>query len=222
MFTGIVQAVGRLGAVSSLEDGRRFRVEASTGMLRELDKGASVAVSGVCLTVTDFDGEDGFRTDVSGETLSKTTLSEYEPGDRVNLEPSLKVGDELGGHFVFGHVDATVEITTLEERGDFYELGVRLPDEYQPYVAPKGSVALDGISLTVNRVDGNEISLRIIPHTYQNTRIKALEPGKDMNFEVDMLARYVYTSLRNTRSDDAEVPADITDVSDFPRHGTNQ
>lgn len=222
MFTGIVRAVGRVKGISSLEDGRRFHLRAPSGMTGELDEGASIAVSGVCLTVTNFAGEDGFRADVSGETLSKTTLSEYEPGEQVNLEPSLKVGDELGGHFVFGHVDATVEVTTLEERGDFYELRVRLPEEYRPYVAPKGSVALDGISLTVNRVEGDELYVRIIPHTYQNTRIKTLEPGKDMNFEVDMLARYVYTSLRNTESDDTEVPADITDVSDFPRPGNDQ
>lgn len=219
MFTGIVRAGGRVDEVSTLEDGRRFRIEAPPGMLEDLDEGASVAVSGVCLTVTDFDGEDGFRADVSEETLTKTTLDEYAGGDPVNLEPSLKVGDELGGHFVFGHVDATVEVTTLEERGDFHELRVRLPEEYRPYVAPKGSVALDGISLTVNRIEGNELSLRIIPHTYENTRIKVLEPGKNMNFEVDMLARYVYTSLRSTRLDDAEFPVDI---SDFPRHGNDQ
>jgi riboflavin synthase len=198
MFTGIVQDVGTLRETRSLDDGQRYRIEHEAGLLDEGSPGSSVAVNGVCLTATELD-PDGFWTDVSSESLEKTNLSELEVGRSVNLEPSLRVGDELGGHFVSGHVDTTTEVTALENRGDFHVLTVRVPGEYGPYLAPKGSVTLDGISLTINRVDETEMSIRIVPHTYRETRLQALSTGDRVNLEVDMLARYVYNIVNNDR-----------------------
>ncbi len=197
MFTGLIRTVNPILRTELIEDGRRLLVEYQQGDFEDhgLSMGSSVSVNGVCLTVSRFES-GGIRMDVSEETLEKTTFSTLEDGDLVNLEPSLCVGDELGGHFVFGHVDTTVSVDELDERGDFYNLAVTVPEKFRPYVTSKGSVALDGISLTVNRCNGEKIYIRIIPHTFENTRIKELEPGMSMNLEVDMLARYVYTSIR--------------------------
>lgn len=205
MFTGLVEDVGTIKERKELEDGIRVFVESSLLPEDRDNLGNSVAVSGVCLTVTEED-DTGFWVDVSQETLEKTTLSETGVDDLVNLETSLCVGDEIGGHFVFGHVDTTVSVRTFEERGDFHQLEVELPDSYRPLVAPKGSLALDGISLTVNEVHDGYIAVRIIPHTYRNTRLRNLESGDRMNLEVDMLARYVYTNTQYLREDSAEAP----------------
>lgn len=200
MFTGIVRDVGTVVSSEPLaEEGRRVAVEARAlsewRSDRSLGIGSSVAVDGACLTVTELEGER-FVTEVSGETLRRTTLSDRRVGDRVNLEPSLRVGDEVGGHFVLGHVDTTVPVNTLEDRGDFHDLVVEVPPEYRRFVAPKGCVALDGISLTVNRVDEDGcVRVRIVPHTYRRTALADRHAGAAVNLEVDMLARYLYHNL---------------------------
>ncbi|MFB6347706.1 MAG: riboflavin synthase [bacterium] len=199
MFTGLIEAVGTIREQEKLEDGVRYFIETEL-YSGKAPVGGSVSVSGVCLTVTDPE-TDGFWVDVSGETLDKTTMSTLSTDDSVNLEPSLKVGDELGGHFVFGHVDTTVPIKTLEKRGDFHELKVQLPEKVRPFVAPKGSIALDGISLTVNEINDGLASIRIIPHTYRETRLRTASEGESMNLEVDMLARYVYNKTVYLQND---------------------
>jgi len=197
VFTGIVRDVGTLTESEERPgEGRRLTMASEAlgtwRRARSLDVGSSVAVDGVCLTVVAF-GEGSFTVDASDETLTRTTLSERAPGDAVNLEPSLRVGDEVGGHFVLGHVDTTVTVVSLEDRGDFYDLDVRIPPAYRRYVAPKGCVALDGISLTVNEVSGEGIArIRIVPHTYRETALSERFAGASMNLEVDMLARYLY------------------------------
>lgn len=198
MFTGIIRTLGTVKTIQPQGGGCRLRIECDLDSLSErtLSAGASVAVNGVCLTATEIE-KNGFWTDLSEETLSKSTFKECSEGDRLNLEPSLAVGDEIGGHFVFGHVDSTLLVRKLINRGEFHELVVGIPEDYRPFIAEKGSVALDGISLTVNQFERNEATVRIIPHTYEKTRIHALEPGMKMNLEVDMLARYVYTSLHS-------------------------
>lgn len=196
VFTGIVKDVGQIRDVEGLSgEGRRLTIasEALTNWRenRSLEPGSSVAVDGVCVTATAFD-EDAFRVDLSGETLERTTLTGRRESDRVNLEPSLRVGDEVGGHFVLGHVDDTAKVVELENRGDFYHLAVEVPSGYGRYLAPKGCVALDGISLTINELSHGTIRIRIVPHTYQKTALSDREPGDVMNLEVDMLARYIY------------------------------
>ena len=152
--------------------------------------GASVACSGACLTVVDvLDG--GFAVDVSGETLSKTTLGTWEVGTRVNLERSLRMGDELGGHLVTGHVDGVAEIVACEAAGGSWRFAVAVPEHLAAYIAPKGSVALDGVSLTVNDVAGGRFDVNIIPHTYDVTTFGQRRVGDRMNLEIDILARYV-------------------------------
>lgn len=152
--------------------------------------GASIACSGPCLTVVDK-GADWFAVDVSAETLSRTTLGAWHQGTKVNLERPLQMGDELGGHMVTGHIDATAEIIDRQPDGASLRLQVRAPKEIMRYVAPRGAVALDGISLTVNDVEGDHFGVNIIPHTQVATGLGELQPGDSVNLEVDLVARYL-------------------------------
>ena len=160
-----------------------------------IDIGASICCSGVCLTVVEKDrAKDGrgvFSVDVSAETVDKSTLGAWQVGTCINLERAMKLGDEIGGHIVSGHVDGRCEIVSITPAGDSQDFRFRLPDELARFVAPKGSVALDGTSLTVNEVDGNEFTVNIIPHTQNVTTWGAVEAGDQVNVEIDMLARYV-------------------------------
>jgi riboflavin synthase len=163
--------------------------------LDTVDLGASIACSGVCLTVVDK-GEDWFAVDVSGETTSKTAADRWREGAKLNLERALRLGDELGGHIVTGHVDAVAEVVGTSPEGDSARIGISVPKELAPMIAAKGSVTLDGVSLTVNEVreaeDGStHFSVNIIPHTAQCTTLGALKPGGQLNVEVDVLARYI-------------------------------
>lgn len=198
MFTGIVNTVGTIREIDEAgEEGRRFCVgyEPDDPLAkRDLSSGCSVSVDGVCLTAK-RPIKDGFWADVSGETLDRTTLKERSEGDPVNLEPALRAGDEMGGHFVTGHVDDVAEIVALSSRGEYHDLRVRFRPEYRCFIAPKGSVALDGMSLTVNEVTDETCTVRIIPHTFQQTTLSCRKPGDRMNLEVDMLSRYVYNYL---------------------------
>ena len=193
MFTGIVTD---LATVRSAEQRGDLRLEIATGYdTATIDLGASIACSGVCLTVVDK-GEDWFAVDVSGETVSRTAEGHWREGARLNLERSLRLGDELGGHIVTGHVDAVGTVVGLCPEGDSQRIGVSVPGELAPMIAAKGSIALDGVSLTVNEVDDREdgschFSVNIIPHTAQQTTLGQLAQGQQLNVEVDVLARYL-------------------------------
>jgi len=187
MFTGIVQAMGALEARDRRSSGFRVRVRAPFGAL---DLGESIAVSGVCLTVSECLPE-GFSADVSPETHDKTTLGRIALGSAVNLERALAVGERMGGHFVSGHVDAVCQVSEVAVVGNAKRVRVRAPEALMHLVAMKGSVTLDGVSLTVNGVRGTSIELMLIPHTLEATTLSTLHPGQDLNLEVDLLARYV-------------------------------
>ena len=193
MFTGIVTDVG---TVRSAEQRGDLRLTIGTSYdLDTVDLGASISCSGVCLTVVDK-GEDWFAVDVSGETISKTAADRWREGARLNLERALGLGDELGGHIVTGHVDAVADVVGACPEGDSIRIGISVPRELAPMIAPKGSVTLDGVSLTVNEVreaeDGRtHFAVNIIPHTAQHTTLGHLSAGQQLNVEVDVLARYL-------------------------------
>ena len=188
MFTGIITDIGRVRQVEKRGD-TRFVIDTSFDTAG-IEIGASIACSGACLTVVER-GEGWFAVDVSAETLAHTTLGDWQVGSAVNLERSLRLGDELGGHIVTGHVDATAEIVSLEPEGDSLRYVFRAPAEFKRYVASKGSVALDGVSLTVNEVEDDCIGINIIPHTQSQTTFGEAQPGARVNLEIDVLARYV-------------------------------
>ncbi len=192
MFTGIITDLGRVRALEPRGD---TRLTIETGYDTEtIVLGASIACSGACLTVVDK-GPGWFAADVSAETLSKTTLGDWTPGTAVNLERALRLGEELGGHLVSGHVDGVAEIVERTEEGDSLRLDVAAPGPLMPLIAAKGSVTLDGVSLTVNRVldapGGGSFEVNIIPHTAAETALGAGRPGTRVNLEIDLLARYV-------------------------------
>jgi riboflavin synthase len=193
MFTGIVTDVG---TVRSAEQRGDLRLAIATGYdLQTVDLGASIACSGVCLTVVDK-GEGWFAVDVSAETISKTAADHWRQGAKLNLERALRLGDELGGHIVTGHVDAVAEVVGTCPEGDSTRIGLSVPKHLAPMIAPKGSITLDGASLTVNEVrdaeDGStHVAVNIIPHTAQHTTLGELKAGQQLNVEVDVLARYI-------------------------------
>ena len=192
MFTGLITDVGRVRAVTSVGD-RRIEIETSFP-IAEIELGASIACSGVCLTAIEF-GDNWFAVEASEETTSKTTVGDWQAGDALNLERSLRIGDELGGHLVFGHVDGVAKIAERRTDGDSIRFSILAPDDLAPYIASKGSVALSGVSLTVNEVDGNRFGVNIIPHTADATTLGNLSAGDRVNLEADMLARYVARQL---------------------------
>lgn len=188
MFTGIITDIGTVRAVEKAGD-TRFEITTSYD-LSTVDMGASIACNGCCLTVIE-NGPDWFAIQASAETLSKTTLADWATGTPVNLERALKMGDELGGHIVSGHVDGLGEIVSITPEGDSMRFKFRVPDELARFIAPKGSVAIDGTSLTVNEVEGNTFGVNIIPHTQAVTTWGSMKVGQRVNIEIDMLARYV-------------------------------
>ena len=193
MFTGIVTDVG---TVRSAEKRGDLRLVIASGYdMDTVDLGASIACSGACLTVVDK-GDDWFAVDVSAETASKTAADHWREGARLNLERSLRLGDELGGHIVTGHVDATGTVLDILPEGDSQRVTIGVPAALGPMIAAKGSVALDGVSMTINEVgdspDGaTRFSINVIPHTAQHTTLGDLAPGRQLNVEVDVLARYI-------------------------------
>lgn len=189
MFTGIVARRGSIVAIDEGKGRRSFRIH-TTLDLSDTPIGGSIACDGCCLTVIAKDKEH-FAVDAMNETLSVTTLSEWKVGSEINLEKSLKIGDELGGHIVTGHIDAIATVEKVAPDGDSWYYTISVPDEFAQYIVRKGSVALNGISLTVNEVDGNRFGICVIPHTWGLTNISQWHPGTKVNFEADMLARYV-------------------------------
>ncbi len=188
MFTGIITDVGRVRSIRDTNRDRRFEIETAydTG---SIDMGASVSHSGCCLTVVDK-GPGWFAVEVSGETLSVTNLGDWREGDAVNLERALRSGDELGGHYVSGHVDGLGEVLSVEPEGGSHRVRIRAPRPLHRYIAPKGSIAVDGVSLTVNEVEDDMFGVNIIPHTWDVTTLGRLAPGVRVNLEIDLLARY--------------------------------
>lgn len=189
MFTGIVEAVGEIKQIGSLEDGLSLSISAGSLDLTDLKIGDSIAVNGVCLTVTSL-ASKLFSVDVSRETLSCTQGLDKQ-GGKVNLEKALRLSDRLGGHLVSGHVDGVGEVIKFEPAGESYLLVIKLPASLPRYVAKKGSITVNGVSLTVNRIAGDELEINLIPHTLAATTLKDLKTGARVNLEVDMLARYV-------------------------------
>ena len=193
MFTGIITDIGRVEAADRSGGDLRLRVACSYDMAG-VDLGASIACSGVCLTVVDK-SESWFAVDVSAETHSRTAPDMWDEGRRLNLERALRVGDELGGHIVTGHVDGVGEVEGAAEAGGSLRLSIIAGQEIEHYIAPKGSIALDGVSLTVNEVetlsDGVRFGVNIIPHTAAQTSFSDIGPGRRVNIEIDVLARYI-------------------------------
>ena len=192
MFTGIITDVG---TVRSAEQRGDLRLVIGTGYdIDSIDLGASIACSGVCLTVVDK-GKDWFAVDVSGETVSRTAADQWREGAKLNLERSLRLGDELGGHIVTGHVDAVAEVVGTSAEGDSTRVELKVPRSLGRMIAQKGSIALDGVSLTVNEVrdgeDGTLFAVNIIPHTAHHTTLRGIAAGRQLNVEVDALARYI-------------------------------
>ena len=187
MFTGLIEAVGRVAAIDEQAGGRRLSIE--TPLAGELALGESIAVNGVCLTVVSRSATD-FAADVSPETLRVTTLGGWAAGRRVNLERPLRADQRLGGHFVLGHVDAVTRLSDVRAEGDCYWLEFVLPDALQAYVIPKGSVTLDGISLTLASLGEQTFGVQIIPHTWTHTALSDLTPGAPVNIEADVLGKY--------------------------------
>jgi len=190
VFTGIIQAVGRIAEIDAGEQDIRLRIETGKLPLADVALGDSIATSGVCLTVTELPG-DGFWADVSPETLSLTSLGSKGVGDAVNLETSLTLSTPLGGHLVSGHVDGVGYIEQIMEDARFWRVKVAAPDNLARYIAMKGSICVDGTSLTVNQVDGSVFELTIIPQTWQETVFSEYVAGSPVNLEVDVIARYL-------------------------------
>ncbi|MBX3485522.1 riboflavin synthase [Phenylobacterium sp.] len=189
MFTGIVTDVGRVRSVRDTNRDRRFEIETRFD-LATIDIGASVSHAGCCLTVVEKGG-GWFAVEVSGETLGLTTLSDWAEGRPVNLERAARVGDELGGHIVSGHVDGVGEVLSIKSEGGSHRVRIRAPRPLHRYIAPKGSITVEGVSLTVNEVEDDVFGVNLIPHTWDVTTLGTLTPGSRVNLEIDMLARYL-------------------------------
>jgi riboflavin synthase len=200
MFTGIVTDVGEITALTpgGQAGDRRFVIRTRHDMT-PIAMGASIACSGCCLTVIEK-GSDWFAVEASGETLDKTHLGDWKQGHRINLEFSLKLGDELGGHLVYGHVDGVGRIASMTPEGGSVRFVFEAPADLAHFIASKGSIAVDGISLTVNQVEGNRFGVNIISHTQAVTTLGTAKPGQRVNLEVDMLARYVQRLLEHGKT----------------------
>jgi riboflavin synthase len=202
MFTGIVEEIGTVAAIETNESGARLRIRCGK-VLEDAFEGASMSVSGVCLTAVDL-RTDSFGADVSEETLRRSSLGQLRPGALVNLERPLSPSGRFGGHIMQGHVDGTGELLSLDQLGGGgWWLRVRVPAEVERYVVFKGSIGIDGISLTVAEIEANEVSVAVIPHTYESTTLRTLAPGATLNIECDVLAKYVEKMLGNREGNGA-------------------
>ncbi len=211
MFTGIIEGLGTITGISAASKGVRFRIEPDFS-INDPQVGESIAVNGACLTATGF-GSGSFTVDVSPETLSRTTLGELRTGSRVNLERALKLSDRLGGHIVSGHVDCVAVVESKSTQGEFTIYSFRLDSRFDRYIIEKGSIAIDGISLTVNSCGKGTFSVSIIPHTAQLTTLPLRKTGDKVNIELDIIGKYIEKLLfaaqgRNDREDAAGTGVD--------------
>jgi len=203
MFTGIIEAVGRLRAINSSGDGARVTIDTATLDLSDVKLGDSIATNGICLTVVALDNAS-FSADVSSETLTRTGLAHYKMGDSVNLEKAMLPTTRFGGHMVSGHVDAVSEISAIEHKGNSIDYWLTMPAELSAYIAEKGSVTIDGTSLTVNSLSDDKFRLTIVPHTTDQTIISKYQVGTKVNLEVDLIARYIERLLTKQTADKQE------------------
>ncbi len=194
MFTGIIEEVGKLKSVKSTAGGLSIEVEAKK-VLEDSKLGDSIAINGICLTITDLKS-DSFDFDVSQETINRTNIKDLKVGSFVNLERALRPIDRMGGHIVQGHVDTVGKISAIIQKGEHWEFKITFPSEYRKYVIEKGSIAIDGISLTINEIVNNNISLNIIPHTIQNTNLQYRKIGDNVNIEFDIIGKYVLNIMK--------------------------
>lgn len=215
MFTGIIEAVGRVLAREDRRGDARLRIASGSLDLGDVRIGDSIAVNGVCLTAVELPG-DGFWADVSAESLSRTTLGALRPGDPVNLEKALTPTSRLGGHWVAGHVDGVGRVLERRPEARSVRFVIEAPRELARYIAQKGSIAVDGVSLTVNRVEGARFDLNIVPHTIEKTTIDQYQPGYPVNLEVDLIARHLERLLLGDR---AAEPAGGVTLELLARHG---
>ena len=195
MFTGLVQGIGRVRAIEPRDGDVTLVFDTGDVPLDDLERGGSVAVSGVCLTATSLE-QSSFAADVSRETLSLTTLGEWQIGTRVNLEKALRAGQALGGHYVTGHVDGVGHVLARHDDGRSVRMEFGVPPELARYVARKGSICIDGVSLTVNGAEGDRFDVNLVPHTLEVTTLGQLQSGSRVNLEVDIIARYLERMMR--------------------------
>lgn len=210
MFTGIIQAVGTIANMENRGGDMRLRIATGKLSLDDVALGDSIAVNGVCLTVVELPG-NGFVADVSRETMTHTSLASLKMGSSVNLEKALTLATRLGGHLVSGHVDGLGEVVSRSDDARSVHFVIRAPDELAKYIAHKGSITIDGTSLTVNQVNGAEFDLNIVPHTIQETIISGYQAGSKVNLEVDIIARYLE---RLVLGDDAAKPGIKSDINE--------
>lgn len=198
MFTGIITDLGKVSAIEPLQQGTKLTLRTAFDMT-QIPLGASIACDGICLTVIEKSTEapHWFRVEASPETLARTTLQHWQVGSRVNLERPVQAGGEFGGHFVTGHVDALGEVARFESQGEFWLLDITFPADFSAMVAPKGSITVNGVSLTVNEVANNRLSITLIPHTLEQTNLQFLKADDSVNLEVDLIARYVARHLQH-------------------------
>ena len=215
MFTGIITAVGTVAALEPKGGDVRLRVQTGKLPLDDVARGDSIAVSGVCLTVVELPG-DGFWADLSRESLTRTTLGDLKPGSAVNLEKALTPTTRLGGHLVSGHVDGVGTVLERRDAGRSVQFRIQAPDGLARYIAEKGSICVDGISLTVNAVDGAVFDLNIVPHTLLETTMSGYDAGRRINLEVDIIARYLERLLLGERAADRNGPISLEFLA---RHG---
>jgi riboflavin synthase len=197
VFTGIILATGRVASLADRGGDVELKIDAAGLDFGRIAVGDSISVQGACLTATRIQGTQ-FHADVSRETLAKTTLGRLQPGSRVNLEPSLRAGDALGGHWVSGHVDAVGKLTALAQDARSWRMEFELPASLMRFVAPKGSICVDGVSLTVNHVGARAFGVNIIPHTLQATTLGELKIDDGVNIEIDVIARYLERLMSKT------------------------
>lgn len=203
MFTGIIEAVGRINKIEPVGGDIRLRVDVGALDMSDVQPGDSIAVNGVCLTAIEFD-DNHFTADVSNETITLTSLKGLAIGSEVNLEKALLPTTRLGGHLVSGHVDGLGEVISIKEESRSIQLIIRAPEELKHYIAMKGSICIDGTSLTVNRIADTDFEINIVPHTQQQTIIKHYAPGTRVNLEVDLIARYLERLLTKPGSGTGE------------------
>lgn len=217
MFTGIIEAVGRVQQITPRNGDVRLTIATEKLSLSDVKLGDSIATNGICLTVVELTGQ-GFAADVSNETLRRTCLKTWQVGTRVNLEKALMPTSRLGGHIVSGHVDGLGEIISFKPDARSLQYQVRAPDSLAKYISEKGSITVDGISLTVNAIDGATFSLNIVPHTVQETNVGQWQTGSVVNLEVDLLARYLERLVMGDKASQPTAKADIS-LEFLAQHG---
>lgn len=194
MFSGIIETMGEIASIENFGDDYRFEFAIADLDISDMKQGDSIAVNGACLTILEKTAK-GFTADLSAETLRLTIFGESQQGDKINLERAMAIGDRLNGHIVSGHVDGLGEVIAMQEEGRSWRVEIKVPKELKKYIAKKGSVCVDGVSLTVNEVMQQSFVINIIPHTFEKTRFGIYKTGQQVNIEVDMIARYVESLL---------------------------